>query len=289
MSTIKDALGRGLESLIPKTNLSIGQSVVNLDTHKIIPNARQPRTFFTPEALDDLAASIDEQGVIQPIIVRRKGEIYEIVAGERRWRAAQVAGLSSVPAIIRDVVDNESLQLALTENIQREDLNPLDEAMAYDELVREFGLTHEDIAKKIGKSRVAVTNSIRLLTLDQACKDSIRQGKISAGHARAILQITSAKDRSMLLAKIIKYKYSVRQAEYLANRIVSGVSRGTKRKIEQSIRDVEDDLAQTMGTKVILNGTTKKGKIEIHYFSEEDLDRIIKKLTQSAISPGKNG
>lgn len=279
MSTIKDALGRGLESLIPKTNLNLGQSVINLEVGKIIPNTRQPRTLFTSEALDELAQSINEQGIIQPVIVRRKGDIYELIAGERRWRAAQAAGLSSVPAIVKDVVDQESLQLALTENIQREDLNPLDEATAYEELTREFGFTHDEVARKVGKSRVAVTNTLRLLTLDQVCKDALRQGKISAGHARAILKILSAKDRSMLLAKVLKYNYSVRQTEQLANKIASGVSRETKRKKPANIAEVEDILSKALGTKVKIQGSTKTGKIGIYYFTEEDLGRLVDRLS----------
>ena len=277
----KRGLGKGLSALIPDSGvLTGGRTIINVDINKIIPNPRQPRTEFPQETLTELAESIRSQGVIEPILARPKNGKYEIVAGERRWRAARKAGLSMLPAIVKEFSDEESLELALVENLQREDLNPMEEAEAYAKLASEFHQTQADIAKKVGKDRSTVANIMRLLELPREIQVSIRRTQISVGHARPILSLATEAERLSLWRDILKNNLSVRDVE----QIVHGGPTDRKlrkRKVikNEELIDLTELLTTHLGTRVRIHGSIKKGKIEIDYFSQEDLERIIEVLT----------
>lgn len=293
MSTsAKRGLGRGLGALIPQ-NLEIpqnamplmtGRSVVQLDIAKIIPNPRQPRRRFDDEKLDELSSSIKEQGITSPVLVRRRGNSFELIAGERRLRAAKKAGLATIPVIIKDYSDEQSLEIAIVENLQREDLNAIEEALAYKSLSDEFKMTHDQIAKKVGKNRATVTNTIRILELPRKIVDSISAGEISAGHARPLLSLSEAKRQLEVWNEIVKNDLSVRDVEALLS-IISTESKKTKHKKQRGternpvLKDIEDKLTESLGTKVEMHGSDKKGKISIHYYSQEDLERILEKIS----------
>jgi ParB family chromosome partitioning protein len=277
----KRGLGKGLSALIPDSSvLTGGRTIINIDINKIIPNPRQPRSEFPQETLTELAESIRSQGVIAPILARPKNGKYEIVAGERRWRAARKAGLSMLPAIVKEFSDEESLELALVENLQREDLNPMEEAEAYAKLASEFHQTQADIAKKVGKDRSTVANMMRLLELPREIQVSIRRSQISVGHARPILSLATEAERLSLWRDILKNNLSVRDVE----QIVHGGPTDRKLRKRKAIKneeliDLTELLTTHLGTRVRILGSIKKGKIEIDYFSQEDLERIIEVLT----------
>jgi ParB family chromosome partitioning protein len=277
----KRGLGKGLSALIPDSSvLTGGRTIINIDINKIMPNPRQPRTEFPQETLTELAESIRSQGVIAPILARPKNGKYEIVAGERRWRAARKAGLAILPAIVKEFSDEESLELALVENLQREDLNPMEEAEAYAKLASEFHQTQADIAKKVGKDRSTVANIMRLLELPREIQVSIRRTQISVGHARPILSLPTEAERLSLWRDILKNNLSVRDVE----QIVHGgptERKLRKRKVikNEELIDLTELLTTHLGTRVRIHGSIKKGKIEIDYFSQEDLERIIEVLT----------
>jgi len=271
----KNALGRGLEALMgPEPSLS--QGYVTLPTVRLKPGGQQPRKSFGGKSLESLANSIREKGLIQPLIVRKCGEKYEIIAGERRWRAAQKAGLHEVPVIVREMADDESLETALIENIQREDLNPVEEARAYEKLTDDFRLTHEDISKRVGKSRTAVTNQIRVLKLSDAALNSLSSGEISTGHARALLGLKPEADEGEALRKIISSAMSVRQTESFVKKINSSqnVSAASVPETDIYLKQAERSIRDTLGTKVKIEGSRKKGRIIIKYSSAEELDRL---------------
>ncbi len=277
----KRGLGRGLGALIPKKAIFAGgRTIVNIDIAKIYPNPRQPRTEFPKDALKELADSIKEQGVIEPILTRMRAGRYELVAGERRWRAAKLAGLTLVPSIIKDFTDEQSLEIALIENLQREDLNPMDEAEGYALLIKEFKITQEQVAKKVGKNRSTVTNMLRVLTLPDKIKQSLREEEISVGHARALLAISDPVKQLEAWKQIISSKLNVRDVEIL----VSGKSDtpkvkkgGRKRAFTRNVElnALVERLTTFLGTKVKILGTPQKGRIEINYFSKEDLERVL--------------
>lgn len=291
MST-RRGLGRGLSSLIPSTppatpddpaDEESGVRQVPLDA--ISPNPNQPRQTFVPEALAELAASIREHGLIQPIIVTRTAANattpYTIIAGERRWRASRLAGLKEAPVIIKDATPQAMLELALVENVQRADLNPLEEAVAYETLINEFGLTQAQVAEKVGKSRTAVTNTLRLLQLPDAVKQAVLEGQIREGHARALLGL--ADEQTMLEATrlVIDRGLSVRQTEELVRRLNAPTPAPDKTDDLTSspeTKALEDRLRERLGTKVNLYRTRKGGRIVIHYFSEEELADLYDKL-----------
>lgn len=281
MNNQKRGLGKGLAALIPDNSvLTGGRTIINVDINKIIPNPRQPRGDFPHETLNELAESIRSQGVIEPILARPKNGKYELVAGERRWRAARKAGLTILPAIIKDFSDEESLELALVENLQREDLNPMEEAEAYAKLTAEFHQTQADIAKKVGKDRSTVANMMRLLELPKEIQASIRRSQISVGHARPILSVQGENEKLSLWRDILKNNLSVRDVE----QIVHGDSTDRKLRKRKTIKneeliDLTELLTTHLGTRVRIHGSIKKGKIEIGYFSQEDLERIIEVLT----------
>ncbi len=274
------SLGRGLDSLIPK-NLeteSAGYQMVSTDLLK--PNASQPRKHFEQSALEELAESIRENGVIQPLIVRKENGVFEIVAGERRWRAAKIANLEKLPVVIRTATDQDVAELTLIENIQREDLNPIEEAAAYEKLAERFGLTHDEIAKKTGKNRSVVTNQLRLLRLSQKAKEALVSGAITVGHARALLAALSPQEMDSLLGEVVKKDLTVRATEALVkkrNRSAQLPPEPTSDKVEEDIftKDLTEQIAGRFSTKVKISSNKKRGKIEIEYYSPEELERIV--------------
>jgi ParB family chromosome partitioning protein len=284
----KPGLGRGLGALIPGANdLEASRSgITEIAVTDIRANPRQPRLVRGQEALEleDLAASIKEHGVIQPLIVTRTegaGAPYTLVAGERRWRAAQLAGLTHVPAIIKEVTPQEMLEIALVENIQRNDLSPLEEAAAFQQLINEFGLTPDAVAERVGKSRVAIYNTLRLLKLPGQAQAALMQGEISEGHARALLSLSSAVDQLAVLEEIKKHSLSVRQTEELIRRLNSPKTTAKKAQRDQrwqGAKEYESRLREVLGTKVALMRSRKGGRIIIEFYSDEEFEAIYDKL-----------
>ncbi|HTY12675.1 MAG TPA: ParB/RepB/Spo0J family partition protein [Candidatus Omnitrophota bacterium] len=281
----KKGLGKGLNALIPQGSVFTGgRTIVNVEISKVVPNPRQPRTVFKDESLSELAESIKSKGIAQPILVRMRKGGYELVAGERRLRAAKLAGLSTVPAIIKDFSDEDSVELSIIENVQREDLNPMDEAEAYDRLMTEFKLTQQDVAKKVGKNRSTVANALRFLELPTEIKKSLRKGEITAGHARALLAITDKEKMLLMFRDVVKNKLSVRDIEvvvYGAPKSEEGKKK-SKRKSETKNPELQpfiEKLANHFGTKISIKGTVGRGRIEIEYYSQEDLERLLELMT----------
>lgn len=288
----KKGLGKGLDSLIvnkiepssnreKKTEKILNETKININ--KIDPNKDQPRTHFNEDALHELADSIKQHGVIQPLIVHKVGDRYEIIAGERRWRAARIAGLKEIPAIVKDYTDQQVLEIALIENIQREDLNAIEEALAYDRLMKDFQLKQDEVAERVGKSRVTVTNSLRLLKLDKRVQQMVIDDMISGGHARALLSISNLEDQYLLAQKVFDEKLSVRETEQLVKKLTKDKADKevavTKEDIQFIYKDLEEKLKSILGSKVeIQRGKKDNGKIQIEYYSQEDLDRIIELL-----------
>ncbi len=286
--TSKKGLGKGLDSLIinkldhvPKNsneNDTVSRETI-ININKIEPNKEQPRTHFDEDSLHELADSIKLHGIIQPLIVHKTGERYEIIAGERRWRAARIAGLKEIPVIVKEYTDQQVLEIALIENIQREDLNAIEEAMAYEKLVREFNLKQDEVAERVGKSRVAVTNSMRLMKLDKRVQQMVIDDMISGGHARALLGITDKEAQYNVAMKVFDEKLSVRETEKLVRKILKEKPEkevAIAKEDEYIYRDLENRMKNIFGSKVeIRRQANDKGKIEIEYYSQEDLDRII--------------
>ena len=290
----KGGLGRGLDALFadvpvkaPKETEVIKNredgdekdTVRYIKIHDIMPNANQPRKTFNEEKIEELAASIREHGIIQPIVVRKKSRGYEIVAGERRWRAAIKAELSQVPCLIRNLDDEQNMLIAIIENMQREDLNPIEEAEGLRQMTETFGMTQEQVSRSVGKSRPYITNSMRLLKLPEYIRESIADGRISAGHGRTLIAASDEDMRKSIWEKMIKDGLSVREAEKLAAGSPGAKKRkpASKRK-NPDVARVEEDLKDIFGTKVSINAAGKKGKIEIEYYSGEELNRLIELL-----------
>lgn len=280
---IKRGLGRGLESLIPPPIVSDdgqrgeGSGYRMIPVDKIVPNRLQPRTVFDEEKLRELSDSIKEQGVIQPLIVSPMSDgRFELIAGERRLRASRMAGLESVPAVVKKVEDEGMLALSIIENIQREDLNPIEEAHAYRELMELFSYTQEDVAKKLGRSRVAVANSVRLLSLPQLIQDDVAGGRYSAGHARAMLAVDKIHERLKLREWILREMPTVRDVEKIVQSYASGGNRRGRRKtaLSPQLAEIADNLKQFLGTNVQIQPKATGGRITIDYYSPQDLDRI---------------
>lgn len=274
----RKALGRGLSSLIRETDsppAGDGASQVKIDS--IDPNPFQPRRTLPEESLRELASSIRSSGVVQPVLLRRVGDRYQLVAGERRWRAAQLAGLETVPAVIRTVSDRDALELALTENLLRDDLNPVEVARAYNALQENFGLTHDQIADRLGVNRATVTNTLRLLRLPPRVLELVETGALSAGHARCLLSLDSASAQEQWAATIVAKGLSVRQVEAaLATPSQARAPSQPQRDSppDPNLRAAVLELERTLGTRVKITGEGHRGKIEIQYFSREDLHRI---------------
>jgi len=272
----KFGLGKGLGALIPEEDNSEEKNINLIPINLIKPNEKQPRKNFDIEKIEQLAESIKEHGVVQPIVLKKEENIYIIIAGERRWRAAKAAGIKELPAVIMDISDKEILEISLIENIQREDLNPIEEAVAYKRLIEEFSLTQEELSKRVGKSRTAVTNCLRLLNLDSRVQEYLIEGILSEGHGRALLSVTD-KDIQLNLAKtIIDESLNVREIENLIKNL-DNIKEKKPKEIKQNIYflDIKDKLQEYFGTKVQLISKKNKGKIEIEYYSEDDLQRIL--------------
>lgn len=275
----KKGLGRGLGALIPEVEVSERDrdSILEIEIGQVKPNPGQPRKEFDQVRLEELAASIREHGIVQPIVVRPKGKQYEIVAGERRWRAARLAGLEKVPALVRDFSEAETMEIALIENLQREDLNPLEEAEAYRVLMETFQLTQEELALRLGKSRSQIANTLRLLQLGSVAREEVRAGRLSMGHAKVLLGVGDSDQQALLASRVVSEGLSVREVE--------GLTRGStpKRKSEREstnalspdLREVESRLREWLGTPVKLNINGDKGRLEITFFGEDGLGRIL--------------
>ena len=251
-----------------------------LKLSSIEPNHNQPRMEFREESLMELAESMKEYGVLQPLLVQKKGDFYEIIAGERRWRAAKLAGLKEVPVVIREYTKQQSMEIALIENVQREDLNPIEEAKAYQKLMQEFGLKQEEIATRVAKNRVTITNSMRLLKLDNRVQDMLIQNQITGGHARALLAVDDPELQFQIAGRIVAENLSVREVEKLVKSLSKKKEPKEKKEEDESIflifRELEDRMKTAMGTKVSINRKdSNKGRVEIEYYSEAELERIV--------------
>lgn len=291
MAVRKPGLGKGLDSLIPdhhsdrpSINNETGQTenkdgVVLVRLSKVEPNREQPRKQFDEDSLLELAESIKQYGVLQPLLVLDKQEYYEIIAGERRWRAAKIAGIKEIPVIVKEYSEQEIVEISLIENIQREDLNPIEEAMAFKRLLEEFQLKQDEVAERVSKSRTAVTNSLRLLKLDEKVQEMLVAEMLTTGHARALLAITDPKEQVELATRIFDEKLSVRETEKLIKNILDPVKKNEVKEdpAENAIYErLEDKMKGIVGTKVTINRKkNNKGKIEIEYYSQDELERII--------------
>lgn len=285
MATKKFGLGKGLGALIPEENIindtnqeKINQ-ILNININKIQANTEQPRRFFDDSKILELSESLKQHGIIQPLVLTKKDKKYIIVAGERRWRAAKLAGFKEVPAITMELSDENLLQVSLIENIQREDLNPIEEALAYEKLLKEYKLTQEELSFKIGKSRTSITNAVRLLKLDNRVKEYLIQGIISEGHGKVLLTLENGDLQYEVTQKIIDDNLSVRETEKIIKQILNNKNNNeeqeTKKTLNPYYKDLKDKLQDYFGTKVSINSNKNKGKIEIEYYSEEDLQRIL--------------
>ena len=291
---VKKGLGKGLDALISAEAMPISskksESMEGAETivkiTKVEPNREQPRKFFDEDALQELADSIKQFGLLQPILVQNRGDYYEIIAGERRWRAAKLAGLKEVPVIIRDYSEQEIVEISLIENIQRENLNPIEEAMAYKKLLTEFNLKQDEVAERVSKSRTAVTNSMRLLKLCDTVQQMIVDDMLSTGHARALIPIENEEQQIQLAQKIFDEKLSVREVEKLVKNVLKPENKKPKEEVLKNLtyiyQDIENKLKESMSRKVAVTAKGKNGagKIEIEFYSNEDLERLYEFLTK---------
>ncbi|MBE6017406.1 MAG: ParB/RepB/Spo0J family partition protein [Lachnospiraceae bacterium] len=290
MAKTKSGLGRGLDVLIPgastdkKSEVKVKETTT-LKLSQIEPNRKQPRKKFDEESLAELTQSIQQYGVIEPIVVCKRDDYYEIVAGERRWRAAKKAGLKEIPVVLKEYSEKEIAEISLIENIQREDLNPVEEAKAYKVLIDEYKLTQEGLAERVSKSRSAITNALRLLKLHDKVQKMLVDGKITAGHARALLAIEDKDTQLMIAQKVIDEGLSVRQTEDLVKAVNTPVTeKKPKIRNNTAYKDLEKRLTEVMGTKVRIRQSEEgKGKVEISYYSEEQLDAIYKVINKGTL------
>ncbi|KQU58759.1 ParB/RepB/Spo0J family partition protein [Rossellomorea marisflavi] len=273
-------LGKGLDALFTANKEE--ETVQEVKLKDLRPNPYQPRKIFQPQAIEELKASIQEHGILQPIIVRKSIKGYEIVVGERRYRAAKAADLKTVPVVVRELDEKQMMELAVLENLQREDLTPIEEAAAYQMLMEKLGLTQEELAKRLGKSRPHIANHIRLLGLSQPVQELISDGKLTMGHGRALLGLKNKKGLTQLVNRVMKDSLNVRQLEKLVQELNDDVSRETKKKERKDvfIEEQETRLRERFGTTVTIKQSKKKGKIELEFFSKEDLERILDLLQQ---------
>ncbi len=280
----KRGLGRGLEALIPDVESGGGEEPLEIPVADIMPNALQPRRRFDDEKMQELVQSVKEHGVVQPVLVRRRGERYELVAGERRWRAAQAAGLGTIPAVVRELSDAETVEVALIENLQREDLNPMEEAEAFDRLNQEFNLTQEDIASRVGKSRPHVANTLRLLQLHKSVQDMVRSGSLAMGHARALLGLHGV-DQVRAAETAVSKGLTARGVEALVRKMAGSEEKARRTRASRRLPELveaEARLREVLGTQVKIEGDERKGRIEISYYTTGDLERIVEVLSRPA-------
>ena len=284
MPTSKSRLGRGLDALFPvsEEDLAAQAGVTEVALGSILPNPHQPRSAIRDQDLLGLASSIEEHGVIQPLIVTQVDAGYQLIAGERRWRAARLAGIATVPVLVKDAAPEEMLELALVENIQRADLNALEEAAAFRQLIDEFGLTQDQVAQRVGKSRVAVTNTLRLLKAARAVQDALLSGSITEGHARALLGLDRLELQEVALKTVLKKALNVRQTEELVRRLPGRLERKQPRAPAPSpeTRALEADFRQALGTKVSLKRSGEGGRLVIYFYSDEELDALYDHITR---------
>jgi ParB family transcriptional regulator, chromosome partitioning protein len=289
MTTKRTALGKGLAALIPELGQEESKTLLYCGIEEILPNRSQPRKHFDDTKLKELAESIKEKGILEPLVVRKVAQGYEIIVGERRWRAAQKAGLKEVPVLVKEAEDREALEISLVENLQRENLNPVEEAEGFRRLIEDFGLHQEDLGVRVGKDRTTIANTLRLLKLPAEVLGQLRQNRITPGHARAILSLETREKQKELCTLILQKGLSVREAEGLAKRWskkrsrIVGSERGRGEWVTQ-LTSLQDLLRKHLATKVKITPKGKRGKIEIEYYSFEDLDRIIEAITGSAKS-----
>ena len=277
----RKALGKGIEALIPSFEKGTSEDEfttgsIELLIDEIVPNRLQPRKYFNDEKFNELERSIKEHGVLQPIVVQKSAKGYELIVGERRWRASKKAGLKKISAIIREVTDTESLELALIENLNRQDLNPIEEAEAYERLAKDFGLTQEKISQRMGKSRESVANAMRLLKLPRQIKEDLISGRLTMGHGRALLGSKNEKDIEILRRKIVGQSLNVRETEAEVNHAHRNTESPVRKKAKKDIfiRKLEMELERKLGTKVEIALEKKGGKVVIKYYSDDDLERI---------------
>lgn len=288
MAVKKTGLGKGLDSMIPPkatpkavkgkelASSKTGETILKIN--EVEPNKKQPRKFFNEEALMELSDSIKQHGIVQPLVVKKQKDYYEIIAGERRWRAAKMAGLKEVPVVIKDYSPQEIMEVALIENIQREDLNPVEEAKAYQNLIKEYNLKQEEVANRVSKSRSAITNSLRLLKLCDPVLNYLIEETISSGHARALLALDDPEKQVSAAEKIVKEHLSVRETEKLVKNLNQPEKKVLKKELKNDFvyKDMEEKLKQKIGTKVKINRKSENsGKIEIEYYTQDDLEKII--------------
>ncbi|EKD49234.1 MAG: hypothetical protein ACD_63C00213G0004 [uncultured bacterium] len=277
----KQVLGRGLEALIPTKNMEdratdhavVIKGISEIQVDRVIPNPHQPRRHFDKEKLKELSDSIKKHGVLQPLVVTKFGDEYELIAGERRLKAAKLAGLASVPAVVKEATEQDKLELSIVENVQRDNLNSIEEARAYAKLIDEFNLTQEGVSMRVGKSREAVANTLRLLNLPEQIQEAIINKKISHGHAKAILSLRKEKDQILLFKKIISGGINVRETEEKARE-----KKRTSFKTDPYLKDVEEQLRETLGTKVSVRKKGKGAKVAIECYSKEELSEIVEKI-----------
>lgn len=291
----KPALGRGLGALMggtkpitppaPANHADSAERVIRVPLDHIRPSPFQPRKEFAPEALQELTESIKAQGIIQPLLVRQRDDHYELIAGERRWRASQLLGLAEVPVIVREASDNTVLELALIENLQRENLNPMEEAQGYSELIARFDLRQEDVAAKVGKSRAWIANALRLLKLPAELQTFLREGRLTVGHAKAILALDQPVEQNLAAERVLKESLSVRATEDLVGRmqqkqpiIIPAASKKSSPPTDAHVQDLENRLRERLGTKVQLKYRNGKGALDIRFFSDDELDRLLQIL-----------
>lgn len=281
------ALGKGLEALIPTgitiegEKFSSGDRVINIKLEEVVPNKYQARQYFDEKKIKELANSIKEKGLVHPLLIRSIEGGYELIAGERRWKAAREAGFETVPAIVKEVSDAEMFELSLVENLQREDLNPIEEAEAYRQLMERFGLSQEDLAKRIGRDRSSIANTLRLLKLPDEVKKEILMGDISAGHARAIMGLVNIEDQEALARRIAAEKLTVRETEEVVKKLRKIANTCTK-QANIYVLEAEEELQRILGTQVKIKYRRGKGKIEVAFYSDTDLERIINIVKQKS-------
>ena len=286
MATKKMGLGRGLGALIPEMELEESKTLLFCGIEEIRPNRSQPRKHFDDSKLQELADSIKGKGILEPLLVRKATDGYELIIGERRWRAAQKAGLREVPVLVKEMDERDVLEASLIENVQRDDLNPLEEAGAYKRLVEEFGISQEELGTRLGKDRTTITNTLRLLKLPPEVKDHLLQNRISSGHARAILSLEMKERQKELCNLIVQKGLSVREAEALAKQWSKKTKRVTTPQkgggdLETQLKTLEDSLRQRLGTKVKIIAKGRRGKLEVEYYSFEDLERIVETILKT--------
>lgn len=276
---MKKALGKGLDALIPKVEKAEKEaSLVEVDIERILPGTAQPRTGFDENALKELAQSIKEKGIIQPVVLSRAGDgTFRIIAGERRWRAAKLAGLEKIPAIVKDVSPAEAVEIALIENIQREDLDPVETASAFERLLKEFNITQEELSQRVGKDRATIANYLRILKLPEEIKTYLKDGSLTMGHAKAIVSIDDSQKQKEVAQIVIKKSLSVRQTEELAKRLGKPLLKKQKEKFPE-IAELEDRLTSELGAKVRISHKDKGGRLEIFYNSLDELDGILQRI-----------